>query len=189
MEWGPRALGNRIDPRRSAPRRHEGDPQRARSSAASRSARSRRRSSTKRSPNGSKRTTHVPFMMQVFQIRAGQAAAHPGRHPRRRLRAAADRHRAHQPALLPADRRLPRRSPACRCCSTRRSTRTSRSCASREGGARLLPAHQDGHAGHGPRGFVPRECQLKSSCERQRGGLDRLASKRCGFQPFQFYPL
>ena len=72
----------------------------------------------------------MPFMMQVFQIREDKRALIPAvTHVdgSGRLQTVIARH---QSALPPADRELSRRSPACRWCSTRRSTRTSRWCAS-----------------------------------------------------------
>ena len=59
---------------------------------------------------------------------ARQARGRPGDHARRRLGPAADGEPALEPALLRPDPARSRGSPACRCCSTRRSTRTSRSC-------------------------------------------------------------
>ena len=132
MEWGPRALGNRsivCDPRRAD---MKDDPQRQDQAARSRSARLRPRCSRKQVAEWFEEDDDVPFMMQVFQIRAEKRPLIPAvTHVdgSGRLQTVV---RAHQSALLSADRQRSATSPACRWCSTPRSTRTSRSCASRE---------------------------------------------------------
>ena len=108
MEWGPRALGNRsilCDPRRADMKdilnlkikRRESFRPFAPSILREQVA------------DWFEEDDDVPFMMQVFQIRAEKRAADPGGDPRRRLGPAADRLPGDQPALLAPDRGLPRR--------------------------------------------------------------------------------
>ena len=130
MEWGPRALGNRsivCDPRRAdmkdilnlkIKRRGILPPVCAVDLAGS------------TSEHWFEEDDDVPFMMQVYQIRAEKRALIPGRDPCRRLRPPANRLSRDEPALLHADRGLPR-SPTCPWCSTLRSTKTNPSSAAR----------------------------------------------------------
>ena len=147
MEWGPRALGNRsivCDPRRADMK-------------AILNAKIKRRESFR------------PFAPSVLEEAVtdwfeeddarplhdagvpdprGEAGAHPGSHACRWFWPAADGLSAHQSALLSADRELIATSPACRWCSTPRSTRTSRWCASRRRRSIAFCA-PDGRAGAG----------------------------------------
>ena len=69
-----------------------------------------------------------PFMLQVYPVRPDKRAVVPAiTHVdgSGRLQTVS---RAIEPALLTADQGVRARRPACRCCSTPRSTRTSRSC-------------------------------------------------------------
>ena len=54
-----------------------------------------------------------PYMLLVCQVREGPA--HPGRHPRGRLRAAADGDAGDPPRVLRSDRRVRSAVPAARC--------------------------------------------------------------------------
>ena len=144
MEWGPRALGNRsilCDPRR-------GDIKDVLNAKIK-----RRESFRPFAPSvlddavaeWFEEDDAVPFMAQVFQIRERKAIANPRGHSCRRLRPFADRLSSHEPALLSIDRGVPRSD---------RNTAGAQHIVQREradrlpsgGGARLLSAHQDGHA-------------------------------------------
>ena len=128
MEWGPRALGNRsivCDPRRADMKdilnlkikRRESFRPFAPSilrEAVTRLVRDRRR-----------RAVHDAGLPDPRR----EARADPGRHARRRLGPPADGAPRSNPRYYAPDRGLRRASPACRSCSTPRSTRTSRSCA------------------------------------------------------------
>ena len=89
MEWGPRALGNRSI---------VCDPRRADMKDILNLKIKRRESFRPFAPSILREAVaewfeeddDVPFMMQVFQIRDGEARADPGGHARRRLRPAAD---------------------------------------------------------------------------------------------------
>ena len=114
-----------LDRVRSAPRRYEGHPQPQ--DQAPRIFRPFAPSVLREAvPEWFEDDDDVPFMMQVFQIRAEQAAADPGGHACRRLRASADGDPRRQSALLSSDRMLSRHHAACRWCSTLRSMRMSR---------------------------------------------------------------
>ena len=142
MEWGPRALGNRSI---------VCDPRRADMKAILNAKIKRRESFRPFAPSVLDEAVSewfeeddaVPFMMQVFQIREEKRAAHSRGHPRRRLGPPADGLATDQPALLSPDRELPR---------SHRRADGAQHLVQREragrlhagGGARLLPAHQDG---------------------------------------------
>ena len=126
MEWGPRALGNRsivCDPRRADMKDILNQKIKRRESFRPFAP------SVLREAVGDWFETDydVPFMLQVYQIREEKRAQIPAVthvNGSGRLQTV---DRVAEPALLPPDRSVPRRSPASRSCSTRRSTRTSRS--------------------------------------------------------------
>ena len=144
MEWGPRALGNRsilCDPRRgdikATPERQD---QAARKLPAVCPFGPRRRG-RRMVRGGRRRSFHgagVPGPRR-------KTIANPGGHSYRRVRPFADRLSSHEPALLSTDRVVPRSD---------RNTAGAQHLVQREradrlptgGGARLLSAHQDGHA-------------------------------------------
>ncbi len=70
---------------------------------------------------------HDPFMIQVYPVRPEKRDVHSGGDARRRVGPAPVGEPDEQSAVLGADPGVRRRRPACRCCSTRPSTRTSRS--------------------------------------------------------------
>ncbi len=130
MEWGARALGNRsilADPRRADMREIINTKIKFREKFRPFAP------SVLEEAHADYFTGSVPdpFMMQVYPVQAGQARYRAGRHARRRIGPPADRQRRGQRTLLVAHPGRSSAAPACRSCSTRRSTRTNRSCTSR----------------------------------------------------------
>ena len=131
MEWGPRALGNRsivCDPRRADMKAILNAKIKRRESLPAFRALGARRSGRRLVRGGRRRPLHDAGLPDP----RGQAAADPGGHPCRRLGAAADRHRATPTRAITRLIEASGDLPACRWCSTPRSTRTSRSSAPAE---------------------------------------------------------
>ena len=161
MEWGPRALGNRSI---------LCDPRRADMKAILNAKIKRRESFRPFAPSVLEEAVaewfeeddDVPFMMQVFQIREEKrplipAVTHVDGSGRLQTVSSTD-----QSTLSPADRELSR--PDRRADGAQHVVQRERAGGLRaEGGARLLPAHENGRAGDGQNG--------DRSAEQSRGSL------------------
>ena len=106
MEWGPRALGNRsilCDPRRADMKEILNRKIKRRESFRPFAPSVLDEACRRMVRGGRRRPLHDAGVPDPRR----KAAAHPRSHPCRRLRPLADRVRAHQSALLRADRQLP----------------------------------------------------------------------------------